>query len=83
MVEFTVRFTYYWRKKFFITFLGNHDSRTAWLLLESIKHAVTEKITGILNACNFMSLMTDGSQAHKTGSDKELKLVHAVRHDGM
>lgn len=46
-----------------MTFLGNHDGRTAWLLLECIKQVETEKITGILSASNFMSLMTDGSQA--------------------
>ena len=46
------------------------------------QQAVTQKITGIMNACNFISLMIDGSQAHKTGSDKELNLVRVVRHDG-
>ena len=33
-------------------------------------------------SCHFFSLLSDGSQEHKTGSDKELVLIRIVR-DGI
>lgn len=55
--------------------LGNHDGRTAKRLIESIDKAVTEKVSEIINNSPFMSLLTDGSQARKTGDDKEMMLT--------
>lgn len=61
---------------------GNHNGRTAKALVESIDKAVTEKVRKILNDSPFMSLLTDGSQARKTGDDKEMMLARVERNGG-
>ena len=37
--------------------------------------AITEKIAIIFVSTHFMSVLTEGSQARKTGSDKKMVLV--------
>ena len=61
--------------------LGKHDGRTAKILLLSLKQAVCEKLKQIINNKPFMSVLSDGSQARKTGDDKEMILVR-VEKDG-
>ena len=36
---------------------------------------IREKVAGIIAGSHFMSVLSDGSQPHKTGSEKELALV--------
>ena len=54
---------------------GKHDGRTAKLLLTSILTAVQEKLKSMLNTKPFLSVLTDGSQARKTGDGKEMMLA--------
>ena len=44
-----------------------------------IAEAIIEKVAIILASAHFMSVWTDGSQARKTGSDKEMFLVQMQR----
>ena len=64
-------------KEFFKYFCisGNHDGRTARNLIQAIDQAVTKKILNIFIASNFISILSDGSQARKTGDDKEMILT--------
>ena len=39
-----------------------------------IADAVTEKVAGITASSDFISILSDGSQARKTGSEKEMVL---------
>ena len=40
---------------------------------------IREKVAQILGSSNFMAVLTDGSQARKTGSDKEMVLIRTER----
>lgn len=62
-------------------FLGKHDGRTTKLLLESMEKSVLERLTSFVSNKPFKSLLTHGSQARKTGDDKEMMLVQ-VEKDG-
>lgn len=59
--------------------LAKHDHRAAKEYMSCIAEAVTEKCAVILASNNFMALLTDGSQAKKTGDDKEMVLVRTER----
>ena len=60
-------------------FSAKNDGRAAKEYISSISQAVTEKCVVILGSKNFMSLLTDGSQARKTLDDKEMVLVRVER----
>ena len=60
-------------------YTGNHDHRTAKKLITSIDQAVREKLQFVLNKSPFMSVLSDGSQARKTGDDKEIVLTRIER----
>jgi len=50
--------------------------------IHCIAQTITEKIADIIGKKPFMALLSDGSQARKTGSDKEAVLVR-VKHSGV
>ncbi|XP_065667917.1 uncharacterized protein LOC136088170 [Hydra vulgaris] len=54
---------------------GTSDGRAAKKFIRSIYSAVLEKSNLILNQSHFYSILPDGSQARKTGVDKELVLL--------
>ena len=59
--------------------LGYDDGKTAQGFISFIAEAITEKVTVILASAHFMKVLTDGSQARKTGSHKEMVLVRTER----
>ena len=54
---------------------GEHDHRSAKVFISCISDAVAEKCAVILSSKHFMSILSDGSQARKTKSDKETVMV--------
>ena len=54
---------------------GEHDHCTAKKLLSAIFQVVTKKCCEIINSKPFFGLLTDKSQARKTGNDKEMILL--------
>ena len=59
--------------------MGHDDSKIAQEFISYIAGAITENVTIILASAHFMSVLTDGSQTRKTGSDKEMVLVRTQR----
>ena len=57
----------------------NEDGRTGREFVHCIAQAVREKTAIILASGHFMSILSDGSQARKTGKEKELVLVRTER----
>ncbi|KAK6171761.1 hypothetical protein SNE40_018194 [Patella caerulea] len=57
------------------------NSNRAREFVNFLADAVREKITNVLNSVTCFSLLTDGSQARKTGSEKELAFIKVI-HDG-
>ena len=55
------------------------DGRTGREFVHCIAEAVKEKCAVILASSNFMSILSDGSQARKTGKEKELVLIRCER----
>ena len=62
-----------------MSFSGKQDGRAAKEYISCITEAVKEKCTAIIASTHFMSLLTDGSQARKSGADKEMVLVRVER----
>ena len=62
--------------------IAKHDEHAAKEYISYLALAVQEKVTGILVKKDFMSLLTDGSQARKTGDDKEMVLLR-IEHNGI
>ena len=58
---------------------GTDSSDKAKEFIHELANAVRIKLSEILNAANGFSLLTDGSQARKTGHEKELVLARVVR----
>ena len=58
---------------------GKDDHRAAREYISCIAQAVLEKCVAIVGSRNFMSVLTDGSQAIKTGADKEMVLTRVGR----
>ena len=58
---------------------GKSGSRAAHDFVECISAAVVEKLIEILSGSSFFSCLSDGSQARKTKSDKELVLCRVGR----
>lgn len=44
-----------------------------------IAEEIREKVAGVIAGAHFMSVLSDGSQARKTGSEKELVLVRTMK----
>ena len=59
--------------------IGHDDGKTAQEFISYIAEAITEKVAIIFTIAHFMSVLADGSQARKTGSDKEMVLVRTHR----
>ncbi|XP_050392676.1 uncharacterized protein LOC126811174 [Patella vulgata] len=55
------------------------NSNIACTFVDAIAKTVRDKITGIIESASAFSLLTDGSQARKTNSEKELVLIRVVR----
>ena len=53
-------------------YLGHENAKSDQELISYIANTVKERVAGILGNSNFLSILTDGSQVFKTGSDKEL-----------
>lgn len=58
---------------------GKHDGRAAKEYVSALMDAVEEKCAVILSSKHFMTVLSDGSQARKTKSDKEMVLVRIER----
>ena len=58
---------------------GKDSSNTANESAYYIAEAITEKCAGIVTGSDFMSILSDGSQARKTKDEKELVLVRVER----
>ncbi len=58
---------------------GRDDERAASEYVHTIANAIREKCAAIIASSHFMSLMSDGSQARKTNSEKEMIMVRVER----
>ncbi len=58
---------------------GKSDSHACKEYIHYIADAVSEKVAVILGSSDFMSVLSDGSQARKTKKEKELILVRTER----
>ena len=58
---------------------GKDDGKAAGEYIDCIARAVEEKVAAVLVRKNAMSLLSDGSQARKTGADKEMVLIRVER----
>ena len=58
---------------------GKDDCKATGEFFDAISKAVTEKVAAVVASQNAMSLLSDGSQARKTKSDKEMVLVRVER----
>ena len=63
---------------FKFSLIGHDDGKTAQEFISYIADAITE-VAIILASAHFMSVLTDGSQARKTGTNKEMVLVRTQR----
>jgi len=54
---------------------GKHDDRSAKEYISALMTSVEEKCAVILGSKNFMTILSDGSQARKTGAEKEMVLI--------
>jgi hypothetical protein len=60
-----------------ITKCDNNDAASKFI--KEINKAVNTKLKMILDSANFFSILSDGSQARKTGSEKELVYIRVVK----
>ena len=58
---------------------GQDDCKAAGEFFEAITKAVVEKVAAVIASKNAMSILSDGSQAGKTKSDKEVVLIRVER----
>ena len=58
---------------------GKDDTRNVRDYLFCITQAIQEKAAAMLASAYFFAVLSDGSQARKTGSDKELVMVRVER----
>ena len=63
-----------------VYFLVNLEqiSRAAKKQITAINSAVLEQVNVILKQSNYFAILSDGSQARKTGDDKELVLLKSA-----
>ena len=67
---------YYNTKYYILCFVGYESSHRA---RELVHYIANEKLVSTLCSVNAFSVLSDGSQVRKTGSEKELVLVRVVR----
>ena len=72
-------FFIFFNNLFISIFLGHDNSNTAREFIEYIGKAVIERCASIIQEANFMTFLSYGSQARKTGSDKEMVLSRVMR----
>lgn len=58
---------------------GRHKNKAAREFMHYLANATREKIAEIIASKNFFALLSDGSQARKTGNEKELVLTRSER----
>ena len=58
---------------------GHDDGKAAREFIHYIADTISEKTAAIIGSSNFMFILTDGSLARKTGSEKELVLIRTER----
>ena len=58
---------------------GKQDGRAAKEFIHCISAAIQEKVAVVLAGSDFMSVLSDGSQARKTGREKDLILTRVER----
>ena len=58
---------------------GRHNNKGARQYIHCIANAIREKSAAVIANKHFMSLMSHGSQARKTGSEKEPIMVRFER----
>ena len=61
--------------QFLFSHSGKDDTRNVREYLSCITQAIQEKVAAVLASGHFFAVLSDGSQARKTGSDKELVMV--------
>ena len=47
--------------------------------IHTIADVICKKVAAVITGNHFMSMLSDKSQAHKTGNEKELVLVHTEK----
>ena len=60
-------------------YLGHENGKNGREFILYIANAAKERVADILEISDFLSILTDGSQARKIGSDKEMVLVRTER----
>ena len=60
-------------------YLGHENDKSGREFISCIVNAVKERVTSILGSLDFFSKLTDGLQAQKIGSDKEMMLIRTER----
>ena len=64
---------------FLFSHSGKCDSHNVREYLSCITQAIQEKVAAVLASAHFFAVLSDGCQAGKTGSDKELVMVPVER----
>ena len=59
--------------------LGHENDKSGGEFISYIANAVKERVAAILGSLDFLSMLTDESQAQKTGTDKEMVLLCTER----
>ena len=66
-------------KGFSNLYLGHENGKSGQEFISYIADAVKERVVAFLASSDFMSILTDRSQAQKTGIDKEMILIRTER----
>ena len=64
---------------FLFSHSGKDDTRNVREYLSCITQAIQEKVAAMLASAHFFAVLSDGSQARKTRSDKEPFMVRVER----
>ena len=64
---------------FLFSHSGKDDTRNVREYLSCITQAIQEKVAAMLASAHFFAVLSDGSQARKTRSDKELVMARVER----
>ena len=64
---------------FLFSHSGKDDTRNVREYLSCITQAIQEKVAAVLASAHFFAVLSDGSQARKTRSDKELVMARVER----
>ncbi|XP_057313455.1 uncharacterized protein LOC130654829 [Hydractinia symbiolongicarpus] len=58
---------------------GKDNDKTARKFIHTIADVIREKVASVISGKHFMAVQSDGSQARKTGNEKELVLVRTEK----